>query len=94
MMVECVKCRRMRSTKYMTEAVFPVSPYEGAGVYKCSSNESCKQARKVCSKCRHLVRNHVNHENWFGGRKNVVACYTNMGMGDPCGCEEYNDSTM
>lgn len=90
MMVECVKCRRERSGKYMVEAVFPTPPHDGAGVYRCSSNESCKKARKVCRKCRHYVRDHRHIDAWFD-QKPGTYCMTNMGMGDPCGCEEYNE---
>ena len=51
MQVECVKCHRKRSTKFMQEAVFRnFVGDEGAGIYKCASNESCKKARKDARK--------------------------------------------
>jgi hypothetical protein len=91
MMVECVKCRRMRSDKHMEEAVFlDFLTNEGAGVYRCASNESCKKARKVCKKCGYYVRDHRHTDRWFDGKPGTY-CMTSMGMGDPCGCEEYNE---
>lgn len=91
MMVDCVKCLRRRSTKYMQEAVF-ISPAgnEGAGVYKCSSSQSCRQARKKCPKCGHRFSSHTHTDRWFDGKPGTY-CMQSMGMGDPCGCDEYND---
>ena len=90
MMVDCRKCGRRRSTQFMQEAVFRnFAGDEPAGVWQCGSSQSCRQARRTCKKCGHRLSNHEHTDRWFDGKPGTY-CMKNMGMGDPCGCDEHN----
>ena len=86
-MVECVKCHRYRSEKFMQEAVFrSFVGDEGVGIWRCASTESCKKARKTCNKCGHYKRLHKTEFKL--SNITVYECAAPEGMGNWCGCEE------
>jgi len=91
MMVDCIKCGRRRSEKYMQQAVFRdfMGDEKIPGIYKCASSQSCKQARKACREGNHRVVDHRHTDRWYDGQPGTYCMY-NTGMGNPCGCEKYN----
>ena len=52
----------------------------------------CRNGKGPCPKCNHDKTDHRHIDNWFDGKPGTY-CMFNEGMGNPCGCEHYNDAT-